>query len=208
VARPTGRRNHDFDERKATLAGALSAALIDLGPGASLRDLAAAVGASPSSLRHYFGSRDGVFDAVAAHQRALAAPYFAAVAVPMAPDLRGALTAALGFFRVGWTQFGVDRLHATALAEGLLSGPRGPSYVTHTLEPSLGAFEALLEALAARGDLCPGDARQRALSLVGPVLLALLHQTRLGGDACRPLDVEAFLAAHVDAWIGGHAPPP
>jgi hypothetical protein len=37
------------------------------------------------------------------------------------------------------------------------------------------------------------------------VMLALLHQDQLGGVECRPLDVEAFTAEHVERWLSGHA---
>lgn len=160
----------------------------------------------PSTLRHYFGGRDGVFSAIVAHQHALAAPHLAAAATPAADGLKPALSQALLGLRLAWRHFGVDAVHATALAEGLLAPSRGPAYLDHTLEPTLQAYEALLSALVARGDL-PGDlpVRAAALALVGPVLLALLHQSRLGGERCRPLDEPAFIEAHLDAWIAGWA---
>ena len=45
-----------------------------------------------------------------------------------------------------------------------------------------------------------------ALTLLSPVLLALLHQDALHGRRCRPLDVEAFVHTHVRSWLSGHAP--
>ena len=43
-----------------------------------------------------------------------------------------------------------------------------------------------------------------ALALVGPVVLALLHQVDLLGSACRPLDIDAFIEVHIQGWLEGH----
>ena len=49
------------------------------------------------------------------------------------------------------------------------------------------------------------NVRFGALSLVSPVFLALMHQDSLDGSACRPLDLEEMIPAHVEAWIRGHS---
>ncbi|WP_437929371.1 hypothetical protein WMF37_08890 [Sorangium sp. So ce291] len=48
----------------------------------------------------------------------------------------------------------------------------------------------------AAGELAPCDLRHAALALLGPLLLALLHQGPLGGRVCGPLDLDAFAATH------------
>ena len=77
----------------------------------------------------------------------------------------------------------------------------GPSYVDHLLEPLLQAVEARLEQHQQWGELGDHDLRFAALSLVSPVVLALLHQDGLGGQGCRPLDVEAFVVAQVNGFV-------
>ena len=44
--------------------------------------------------------------------------------------------------------------------------------------------------------------------MMGPVILALLHQNELYGSRCRPLELEAYLDAHVDGWLRGYAVTP
>ena len=80
------------------------------------------------------------------------------------------------------------------------------STVNHLLEPTLQSLEELLGNLVGRKMLPEQDLRAAALSLLSPVLLALIHQDALYGHRCRPLDVEAFVRRHVRSWLSGHGP--
>jgi AcrR family transcriptional regulator len=207
VARPAGARNKDFDERRAALARALWDALVALGPGASLRDLAAHVDATPRTLKHYFGDRAGTFAAAAGDMRARGRAFMDLGAVPMGTDARASLITSVQMLTGAWVQFGVGRAQAVGLGEGLVAEDRGPVYVAELLEPVVDTYERLIAALMERGDLPPvQDLRVAALALIGPVFVALLHQDTLGGVRCRPLDLDAFVPAHVDGWLRGYGP--
>jgi hypothetical protein len=82
----------------------------------------------------------------------------------------------------------------------------GPLFVNEFLEPMLLGFESAIGDLQTGGHLASGSAREAALELVSPVVLALLHQQTLFGNTCRPLDVEAFMAAHVTRFVRAWAP--
>lgn len=207
MGRPAGRRNLDHDSKRAELSLKLRDALIRLGPGASLRELAEASGSSLGNLRHYFGDRDSVFTAVAQVLEESGRPYMEGAMRPSAGPVDRALMFFLDYLVLGWRRFGVGRIHAVTLAEGLGSTTLGPRYVQHVLEPTLRSCEGLLEALVADGRLPPLDSRVAGLGLIGPVVLALLHQDELGGVACRPLDLDAFLEEHLDAWLRSWASP-
>ena len=92
---------------------------------------------------------------------------------------------------------------ASSLALGLESEDRGPTFLTGLLEPVLEAAEQLLTAHVDAGDLPSCDVRAVALSLVSPVVLALLHQDDLGGAHTRHLDVEEYAAAHARLVLTG-----
>jgi hypothetical protein len=77
----------------------------------------------------------------------------------------------------------------------------GPTFVNQFLEPMLVGFEAAIADLQSSGHLAAGNAREAALELVSPVVLALLHQHTLSGSKCRPLDVDAFTVAHVKRFV-------
>ena len=74
------------------------------------------------------------------------------------------------------------------------------------LEPLLQAGEQHLQRHLDAGQLAPCDVRRAALTLQGPLVLGLLHQDNLSGDGCRPLDLDAFIDAHVDAFLRAFPP--
>jgi hypothetical protein len=134
------------------------------------------------------------------------APYLAQVSMTPALDVRASLTEALQRLALGWVKFEVGKLHGFAMAVGLAERRLGPSYVNRVLEPPLQAFEALLRRHVELGNLKVPDLRHAALTLLGPVLLALLHQHELSGASQRPLDVEALVVAHVDTFLRAWPP--
>lgn len=204
MPRPAGSRNADFDKKLGALTKKVRETLLERGPNTSLRELAEGAGVSVTQLKHYFGDRDGLVDAVAEELAASGRPYLEFAAIPHGDSAEEALTQYLQLIVGAWRNFGIGRIHSVPLAEGLGDPRRGKAYVNHLLEPTLASCERLLNALIARGDLPSTDVRAGALSLVGPILLALLHQDSLGGAACRPLDVEAFSKGHVATWLRGH----
>lgn len=169
----------------------------------SLRDLAQAADVSVSTLRHYFGDRDGAIVAALQALNAAGAPHMALAALPQHPDPRRALAHFMSQLREAWAAHGVGRVFAAGLAEGLDHSGLGPAVVQEILEPTLQCCERLLAALQDRGDLPAMDRRAATLSLLSPLLLSWLHQGNLGGVACRPLDLEQRSAAHLDRWWVG-----
>lgn len=208
MGRPIGSRNPDFE---STRDGLIKAALQRLGEPdgtrASFRELAAAAGVSVATLRHYFGSREQLIQAVLAWYHVAGQRYLLEVATgplePVAESLARLLSRiAEGFHR------GVDRVHSIGLSAGLRDPLLGPAYLTEVLDPTIEAVEARLARHIARGELRPGDVRHMAMSLVTPPLLALLHQGVLGGSRTRPLSYAAFCADHVSGFLRAYAVDP
>jgi len=207
MTRPRGSRNAGFEARRAELLGRLHARLGDRGGGpASLRDLAAAAGVTIPTLRHYFGRRDDVVAAVLAASAEEGRPYVEAASRPSGPFARS-IRDLLAFAAEGH-RAGTGVLHAIGLAEGLKHERLGPRYVTAILEPSLQAVEARLRAHMEAGEMREADPRHAAIALLAPAILAQLHQDELGGAACRPLDLDAFLDDHAAAFVRAHAAAP
>lgn len=202
MARTRGARNADYDEQRLSLARRVRARV--MAPGgvrASMREFGEAAGTSVATLKHYFEDRDGLLRAVLESQHLDAAPYLAMASVPLAGDVRASLRGYLRGLKTAWFEHGVGVIQATSLAEGLTNPALGPTYVNHLLEPLLGTCETLLRRHVELGDLAPLEPRVAGLQFVAPVVLALLHQDSLSGAACRPLDLDAFFDAHVDAFL-------
>ncbi len=209
MARTPGSRNADYEEQRIALARKLRAALLeDGGLKLSMRRLADEAGTSVATLKHYFEDRLGLLEAVMQTTRIDGAPHMARAAIPTTSDVRGSLLGFLGGIKTAWFQFQVGKVHAAMLAEGLAARAVGPGYVTHMLEPLLQVGEQFLQHHIDAGRMPAVDVRQANLMLLGPVVLALLHQDSLGGVACRPLDVDAFVVAHVDAFLRAYPPLP
>jgi AcrR family transcriptional regulator len=207
MGRRPGARNRDYDETRSALAASLSTHLLrEDGTPATLVDLAATAGVSATTLKHYFGDRDGLYAAALEAARRDGAAYLAEGTTPGDRGPGETLPALLLGTVLAWRRYGLGRVFAGGLALGLGSSRRGPSFVGEVLEPFLQAVESLLREHAERGDLPalpPERRRAVALSLLSPVVLALLHQDGLGGGDVRPLDVEAFARDHADLVLAG-----
>lgn len=201
MARQPGTRNQGYAARRAELLVRLRARLHARGETrASWRELADAAEVSLSTLNHYFGRRDDVMRAVMADDRAGAAGPLAAMAAPgedFAASVRGAVLHLADGLRHG----GLTSLFATGLAETLKHPSLGPVFLAEALEPTLEAVEQRLVAHMALGQMQQVDPRGPAIALVSPVLVAFLHQQELGGCELRPLDLDAFVDEHVDAYV-------
>lgn len=211
MPRPKGSRNQAHDDRRAALIAALGARLRAPGPAPSLRELARAADVALPTLRHYFGNRDAVVEAVMADDLAGGAAEggpLEVAATPSGPFARS-VGDLLAHADAGFRHGGLTRAHAAGLAEGLRSEALGGRYLALALEPTLDAFAARLSAHQAAGEMrADADPRAAALQLLAPLLLARLHQDALGGAEAAPLDVEALLDGLAGAFVRGHAAEP
>ena len=206
MGRPEGRTNADFDAKRDALALRVLGALSEGEAGASMRELAAACEVTPPTLRHYFGDRDGAVRAALAMARRLGSEHLLRIATADLGPARPALAAALDDLLRGWIDHGVGRLHELGLQVGLGHASLGPAYLEEILEPTLQAFEARVALHVARGELAVADIRHATLALIGPLVLALLHQRELGGQRCRALDLRKLAAAQLADFLQLHAP--
>jgi AcrR family transcriptional regulator len=212
MGRPLGTRNPDFETTRATLMAALQKRLATAeGIRTSFRQMASAVGVSVATLRHYFGTREGVIAALLAQWHEMGQTYMLEVATGPLPPVRASLVGFLSYFELGFRD-GLEEVHAIGLAAGLREPTLGPRYLCDVIDPTLECVEARLARHVARKELRQEDVRTMALALVSPALLVLLHQGPLGGKQTRPLDWETFVTAHVDGFLraygtGYEAPP-
>jgi AcrR family transcriptional regulator len=204
--RTYGAKNADHGAKRASMVAAIAPVVMRAAPDRpSLREMAKAAGVSVNNLRHYFGTREGVLEAV-----------FESMGIAGEPYIRRAigftdLPAPLGLRRLleeivaAWTPDELGGLHRSGISEGLGSQELGPAYVTHLLEPTLAVVERMLEIWAERGEveIAEDQVRAAALALMAPVILALLHQRGLGGERCRALDFAEFIETHVDGFLRG-----
>lgn len=205
MARPTGSRDRDYDEKRAALLDRIGQHMAASLPAkSSLREIASAAGVTMPTLVHYFGSREGLIEALMEYQGGLGAPYLAMVAKAEEPfDV--SIRQLSHFILTGLIEAKVVDLHAVGLVEASGSPLLGPAYLQHLLEPTLQAVETRLERHVERGEMREADLRVAALCLVSPLLLGALHQCRLGGSRVRHLDIDQFAAELAQTFLAAYA---
>jgi AcrR family transcriptional regulator len=205
MARTSGSRNRDYDDKRLALVKRLDPRLSDLSRARpSFREMAGAAGVSVPTLRHYFKDREGVLQAYLVWQGGESARYRPLVATTEDPFERS-IRRLLHGSAFGLKDMGRIRTHVVGLTEGLHNARVGPSYLQATLEPLLASVEQRLTLHVARGEMRAVDLRHAAVSLVAPLLLAILHQRELGGASVRQMDLDRFLEDHAAAFVRAYA---
>jgi AcrR family transcriptional regulator len=205
MARTSGSRNRDYDDKRLALVKRLDPRLSDLSRvRPSFREMAGAAGVSVPTLRHYFRDREGVLQAYLVWQGGESARYRPLVATTEDPFERS-IRRLLHGSAFGLKDMGRIRTHVVGLTEGLHNARVGPSYLQATLEPLLASVEQRLTLHVARGEMRAVDLRHAAISLLAPLLLAILHQRELGGASVRQMDLDRFLEDHAAAFVRAYA---
>lgn len=202
MARTRGSRDSDYDAKRAALIGCMMDRLARAGDTRpSLRQLADAAGVTIPTLRHYFGDRDGIVDAVFTEWHSRGAVFLDMAACPSGP-LAKSLADYLTMFVMANRDFEFAKIIAVGLVEGLLDEGHGPVFLQKALDPMIDALERRLQAHVEAGEMIPGvDLHFAAVSLIGPVLVLCLHQYQLFGQSHLPTDMEAFVEHQVRMFV-------
>lgn len=192
MGRPHGKRNPDYENKRANLV----AGLVDYVLAADLvrpsfRQMAAAGSVSEPTLRHYFGERGQVTTSILSELGKRAKPFIDRAAIPFANG-ESTIRDYIDLCRAGVAHGGFGRAHAFGLIEGLADAQAGEHYLTQLLEPSLAAIEHKVTPFLPN-DANPNHKRAMALMIFAPILLLILHQTLLSGDKSAPLDIDGVL---------------
>ena len=200
MARTSGARNHDFDEKRAALLDTLAdfALSSDLHR-PSLRQFAQAASIKEPTLRHYFTNRQGLVIAILETLGRRKAGFWAAAATP-APDPAAAMQEYFRTAHDGIREGQFMRAHAFGLVEGAACPKAGKAYLDHLLEPALDVLNRKLAATPG-GPRDPAALRAAALAALSPLLVLSLHQDILGGRTSRPLD-NGPIFSHLEIWLG------
>jgi AcrR family transcriptional regulator len=205
MARTSGSRNRDYDDKRVALLKRLDPRLSDFSQARpSFREMAGAAGVSVPTLRHYFKDREGVVQAYLVWQSGESARYRPLVATTE-DRFQDSIRKVLQGAAFGLKDMGRIRTHVVGLTEGLHNDRVGPSYLQATLEPLLASVEQRLTLHVARGEMRTVDIRHAAVTLIAPLLLAILHQRELGGAAVRLMDFDRFLDDHAAAFVRAFA---
>jgi AcrR family transcriptional regulator len=200
MPRKAGTLNANHQQRRAELLAALRLRLVKPdAPYPSMRELAASAGVTVTTLRHYFGRREDLIANLMAEigsQSEIFLHWARSPTLPFAESIAEYVNFTLMGFRVGLTE-----LHTLGLREGLRHSRMGPMYLEKLVEPTVQALEARLQMHIDLQEMRPCNVRHAALALSASLIIAFLHQSELGGDSTRPLDLDAFAADQAEAFV-------
>lgn len=208
MGRPKGSRNANYEEERDRLATLVLERLREPeGSTASLRSMAKACDVSPTTLRHYFGGREGAIIAALERAHAESLPALRQHFEQRAEDpIHGALPNMMEELMHVWLNEDMGDLHRIGLKVGLGNEALGHAYLEQLLEPTLSLLADIFETYADRGELdADTPARHAAFSLLSPLFMALLHQRELGGAEANPIDLKGFIAHHTDRFLEAYA---
>ncbi|MEL6346071.1 MAG: hypothetical protein AAFV53_23380 [Myxococcota bacterium] len=205
MARTTGARNNDYQEKRQKMAEDAAGKLLSSASNRpSMREFARSMDVSVNNLRHYFGNRDGLIEAALQSMKRMGQPHIERMKTRYRNlPIEQAMSMTLHELIRGWEPY-LAALHVSGLSEGLGSDRLGPAYVSAVLEPTLQSFEEMLTHYINEGQLREESPRVMALGLLSPIILALLHQGALGGEQCRPLDMSTFVDVHLTGFLRGY----
>jgi AcrR family transcriptional regulator len=201
MGRRAGSKNSDFEQARSALLTAVRNKLYSHdGLKTNFQELAKTAGVSTTTLRHYFGSRQGLIRAVLEQDFQDISASLLATATQGPLTLRDSLEEFSRVMRDELLRGGL-RSHEIGLGDGLCDKEVGPAYIHNVFEPLVRAMEARFSRLITAKAMGECNTRNAALIFLTPLLLGLLHQHSLGGDTVRPLEFEPFLKEHLDRFI-------
>ena len=210
MPRPKGSRDGDHEDKRRALLQQMSVRMMRREIARpSLRDLAAAAGVSVPTVRHYFGPRAKVVDAVLAECLRLGRAGLDAQAdsdKPFAQSIEDYAQALVGAL-LAPRDVRLGDVFAVSLAEGLVDAQAGRSALDHIIDPTLAVLEARLARHIERGEMAKADVRAAALMLLSPLLLACLHQVQLNGADKRPLAVRDLASTLSASFVRAYGVP-
>lgn len=210
MSRPKGHRDAAYETKRRELLRRMSVRMMRRDGGSlSLRDLSSAAGVAIPTLRHYFGARHNVVDAIFEECLRLGRQGLDAQKASdkdFETSIKDYLTALVRALNAAH-EVRLGDLFAVSLAEGLLDPRVSGSTLRHIIDPTVDALEARLRVHMTRGEMVETDAHAAALMLISPILIACLHQDQLNGSVIRPLDLTRLADDLGSAFVRAYQTP-
>jgi AcrR family transcriptional regulator len=173
---------------------------------ARLDDIARRAGVSKGALYLYFETKEDLFRAVV--DQAIA-PNLAAVRAMMAAhpgpfaDLLRALAGRIGFLVTTLPVGGVVKM---VIGESGNFPELARVWHDELIANMLGGLTDAIRKAQARGEVKPGDPRNVAIEVIGPILLGVIWNQVFAPMGVEPFDVPAVASQHVETMIAGLQP--
>jgi AcrR family transcriptional regulator len=202
-ASPTPKWRRRKEARPMEIIAAAYAVFADKGfAAAKLDDIAARAGVSKGALYLYFETKQEIFEAVVKSAiapnidmiRTMAEAYDG----PLEPLLRQIVS------RVQTTiGFHFGPVIKMVIGEGRNFPEIARIWHDQMVEPGLGMLTGIIARAQARGEVRPGDPRAFCISLISPVLAAVIVRETFVPVGAKPFDIPALMQQHLDTVLPG-----
>ena len=197
-----------FRRRKADRPGEIVSAALEVFAekgfaAAKLDEIARRAGVSKGAVYLYFETKEDIFRAVVAQaispNIATVKAMAAAHPGPLADLLRGVVGVVAGV--VETTPIG--GVLKMVVAEAGNFPQIAKVWHDELVSQALGAMSAAIAAGQARGEVKPGDPRAYALSLISPMVVAVLWRETFVPVGAAPFDIPSVMTQHIETLLGG-----
>ena len=170
---------------------------------AKLEDIAARAGISKGALYLYFDTKDELFRAVV--QETVAPNIEAARAMAEAFPGRFADLAPLLLGRVAQlaATTGLPAVAKMVIGESRNFPDLARVWHDTVVSQAIGLLTGLVARAQAKGEVGPGDPRLHAISLMGPMVVAILWREVFVPVGAEPIDIAALAAQHAQTALRG-----
>lgn len=193
------------DRRQAILDAALDAFAERGFQGASVREIARAVGVNEATLYHYFDSKAAILDAVIDQLMERRSVLYA-----VADDPRQSLGEALTSLVMRTIEIMHEDKERKFLCLLMIEGPRlavtGRYPFLRVFHEGGERLTQVFEKLMATGRMRRTNPRVVALQFLAPLMIFGFHQHGLGGRKVEPIDIAEFARAQVEMFVRALAP--
>ena len=170
---------------------------------AKLEDIAARAGVSKGALYLYFDTKDDLFRAVV--QETVAPNIAAARAMAEAFPGRFADLAPLLLGRVAQlaATSGLPAVAKMVIGESRNFPDLARVWHDTVVSQAIGLLTGLVAGAQAKGEVGPGDPRLHAISLMGPMVVAMIWREVFVPVGAEPIDIAALAAQHAQTALRG-----
>src|SRR6185295_11060753 len=169
---------------------------------ARLDDIAAQAGVSKGALYLYFENKQDIFEAVVRHAIAPNIDMIRAMAEAYNGPLE--LLLRMMVMRVhDAMSFHFGPVIKIVIGESRNFPELARIWHDRMVEPGLGILSGVIERAQQRGEMRPGDARSFCVTLLSPILAAVLVRETFVPVGAKPFDIPALMQQHLDTVLPG-----
>ena len=200
-----------FRRRKADRPDEIVAAAFDVFAekgfaAARLDDIAIRAGVSKGAIYLYFATKEDIFRAVVEHGVAPSLHNVAAMAAASTENLPDLLRGAARIIAHIANTTALGGIVKMVIGEARNFPELARVWHDRLIVPAIGALTTAIAAAQARGEIRPGDPRHYAVSLMSPVLVAVIWRETFTPIGAPPFDLPALVEQHVDTLLRGMVP--